>query len=247
MTQSGIFSKIAAILAALAIIFLPGEIFEYLQGEIVEGLFTASILALLAGWGFISSKASAMLPYMGAILGFIVLNRGLSSISLGIDALMIYVGMNYGLIPMFLVGTIVFFIACIIVVWLYGKLMSNGYDLLLIEEIRGLRKSTDPLGRSDALTRWVVSSDKLLFWVGSLWVESDIVTLLLRKRNVISAEETLKITLPSVAWCIGFWSIIFYLGILGYEYFDLEKIINFILLVLYLLILGYTYFERKEE
>lgn len=231
---------LAAVFAALVIVFLPEEIFSNLWEEIVWLCAIVNTMGAISGWGFITDKIIVLFPHSGAIIGFLVTNRVLSTVSLGVDALMIFVGINYGITIMFFFGSIVFFIACIIVIWFYGILIKSGYDLLFIKEIRELRENDSPHGISDRFTKWIISNNKLLFWVGSLWLESDIITLIMRKKSDISVEETLKITLPSVIWCIGFWSIVFYLGILGYEYYD--QFVLFCLVVLYLVVLGYEYY-----
>lgn len=239
------FLKLAAVVAALAIIFLPKEVFLILWKEVVWLVVFFNVALMASGWEDFATRVSILIPHTGAILKFLVINRILSSISLFVDALMIYVGIKWGIVSMFLVGTAVFFFACMMVIWLYGISMKKGYDFLLINEVRELRNLDEFGEKIDKFTKWIMKSNGLLFWIGSLWIESDIITLIMRKKDYISVEETLKITLPSVVWCIGFWSIIFYLGILGYEFFD--QFISIFSVVFYFTVLGYEYYKWLRQ
>lgn len=68
---------------------------------------------------------------------------------------------------------------------------------------------------------FVYKHDWLMFFIGSLTIEPDVVTLVLAKENTITWRELLFITLPSSVWCIAFYSVSFYFSLRGFEWWVL--------------------------
>jgi hypothetical protein len=71
------------------------------------------------------------------------------------------------------------------------------------------------------MTVWILRRKTTIFLFGSpFFLDPDLVTLLLRKKNYFTWRECLKITLPSVIQCIMVWALIFQLGVWGWKYFQ---------------------------
>lgn len=151
---------------------------------------------------------------------FVIAHRVLNMISYAVDALHIYLLIWYGFWAGLVVITIVFFIVCWATVLINDIAISYGYDFLQIDRLRNFAQE-DCINNKKSIqkfTRWLLGRRYAIFWLGSLWLEPDIVTLLLRKYRKITLESTL-ITFFSTILCVSVWNVIFYLGVQGYNYF----------------------------
>lgn len=211
---------IAVIITALAIVVLPKEFLSTLWEECVQNLAMLNSIIVIAGWGFFTNKLSSI-NFRNKIVMFIVTNRILSVVSLGVDGMMIYVGSKYGFEAMFFSGQIVFFLICVVVLKLYDLFLNAGLDLLSINDFLELRYQK--LGKRQyfkRITQWILRREETIFWLGSIWIEPDIVTLLLKKNGRTKMKDIIFITLPSTMICISFWAVIFGLGLRGFAYFS---------------------------
>lgn len=153
------------------------------------------------------------------ITRFFIIIRLLSFVSILVDVLMIYLIQKYGFWLEMILIQILFFVICVSTIAIHDIFLDKGYDLLFMDYFYKLqRKPTEKKNILERFTQWILERKIIIFWIGSIWLEPDITTLLLRKEPKLTWEETLKITLPSNILCITFWSIIFYLSIQGYDY-----------------------------
>lgn len=155
------------------------------------------------------------------IMSFVTVNRILAAISLGVDGIMIYLIKNYGFWFEMVAVNVLFFVVCSLTLLTYDFFSQKGYDLLSMDYFHELRD--EPLEKKNFLkrfTQWILRREKTIFWLGSLWLEPDVVTLLLRKGEKTKLKDIVSVTLPSVVLCITFWSVVFYLGLKGYVYFS---------------------------
>ncbi len=154
------------------------------------------------------------------IIGFIIAHRALNLVSYAVDIFHIYLIIKYGFWPALFAISLLFFAICLATVFIHDIAVSFGYDILYMERIRRIgADDTDNRGILKRFAGWVLKRRSTIFWLGSLWLEPDLVTLLLRKDNRVTMSNTLKITLPSNILCVTVWTIIFYLGVRGYVYF----------------------------
>lgn len=154
------------------------------------------------------------------VIGFIIAHRVLNMVSYAVDICHIYLIVKYGFWPALLAISLLFFVVCLATVFIHDIAVSFGYDVLYMERIR--RFGANDAGNRGILKRfagWVLKRRSTIFWLGSLWLEPDLVTLLLRRENRVTMSNTLKITLPSNILCVTVWTVIFYLGVQGYVYF----------------------------
>lgn len=155
------------------------------------------------------------------VAGFIIAHRVLNMISYAVDALHIYLLIWYGFWTGLVVITILFFIICWTTVLIHDIAISYGYDFLQIDRLRNFAQEYRANNKKKSIqkfTRWLLERKYAIFWIGSLWLEPDIVTLLIRRHRKITLESTL-ITLSSTILCVSVWNVIFYLGVQGYNHF----------------------------
>ena len=131
----------------------------------------------------------------------------LSRISLLVDGLMIGIIKRFGIWIEIPVIVFLFFVICVWNIYIYDSFAKKGQSIINPNNFQG------------KISSMVLKNRATIFWMGSLWLEPDVVTILLRKKEAVW-KSNLRITFPSVVWCISFWSLIFYLGIKGYAYFQ---------------------------
>jgi len=195
--------------------------------------FGLTILILLTYevWKYFRASKSSK-----ELIQFWIFYRSLAWLSWLIDLLIILMIIKYGFWIEMAILQPVYILICIWILIIYDRLLANGQDLLLIDDLQDL-----PNGKSDIETApegnfykkitfyvkialkkfsiWILCSRTRIFILGSLWFEPDIATLLLRKEKRTTIRRIATTTLPMAIICNTFWSAVFYLGIIGYDYF----------------------------
>lgn len=125
-----------------------------------------------------------------------------------------------GVITVFLLITPIYLLFAISVVALYDFCLRRGKDLLGIDYLRSLEdKNLKKSQLYDRAARWVMRRRITIFWIGTIFfLDSDIVTLLLRKDDETLGRTFVTITFPSVIWGMIFWSAVYKLAIMGFKY-----------------------------
>jgi hypothetical protein len=123
-------------------------------------------------------------------------------------------------VTVFLLITPVYLAFALGVVALYDFCLRRGQDLLGIDYLRSLEKKDLKRNQTcERATRWVMRRRSTIFIFGTLFfLDSDIVTLLLRKENETFGRAAVRITLPSVIWGMIFWSAVYKLAVMGFKY-----------------------------
>jgi len=132
----------------------------------------------------------------------------LSRISLLVDGLMIGMIKRFGIWQELLLIIPLFFVICLWNIRVYDEFLEKGIDLFKEEAIK-----------TGKMSKLALKNRKTMFWLGSIVLEPDIVTVFLRKK--VPAKENLLITLLSTIVCISVWSGVFWLGLQGFEFLDL--------------------------
>jgi len=122
------------------------------------------------------------------------------------DVLMILLINQYGFWKEMIIAQPLSFLLCVLVIQAHDRIeREDGNDLLRIAKLRNYQGDKKFL-------RWILSSRKLIFLVGSLvQLDSDVVCLLLRKK-----EGDYRIALASSVYSITIWSLIYLLGTEAY-------------------------------
>jgi hypothetical protein len=128
----------------------------------------------------------------------------LSRISLLIDSLMIGMIGRFGIWYELLLVIPLFFAICLWNIRIYDKFLEKGIDLFKEEAIK-----------TGKMSRFAMKNRKTIFWLGSIILEPDIVTIFLREKT--SVKKNLLITFLSTVVCISVWSVVFWLGLQGFE------------------------------
>jgi len=150
----------------------------------------------------------------------IIFHRFLNLISISVDILMIYLIKEYGFWFEMTVMLFPFYAICVLTIILYDYFLDRGHDLLFLDYFCNLRDQKIERRRIfTRLTQWILKRRTSIFLLGSFWLEPDITTILLRKDKKGLIRNAVYITLPSTIICVTSWSIIFYYGVKGYEYF----------------------------
>jgi len=135
-----------------------------------------------------------------------------------VDVPMIYLFIKgFSIIEVASVFIVWYFIFCLTIVCIYDYCAMNGYDLLGLNYLNGLKdqeiKKNEIFKR---LARWIVRRRITIFLIGSLVeLDPDIVTIMLRK----DGERGYKVLFYSVVYSIVIYSIVYWLGVRGYGYF----------------------------
>lgn len=130
----------------------------------------------------------------------------LSRISLLIDSLMVGLISRFGIYIELLLIIPLFFSICLWNIRIYDKFFEKGIDLFKEEEIK-----------TGKISSVVLRNRKTIFWLGSIILEPDIVTIFLRRKKAMA--ENLLLTFFSTVICISAWSVVFWLGLQGFEFF----------------------------
>lgn len=150
------------------------------------------------------------------VIRFVIAYRILNIVSYSVDIAHIYLIINYGFWSALLAISLLFFVICLATIAIHDIAVSFGYDILYMERIHRIgAEAANNKGILRRFAGWVLMRRSTIFWLGSLWLEPDLVTLLLRRENRMTMSSTLKITLPSNILCVTIWTIIFYLSVQG--------------------------------
>jgi hypothetical protein len=178
--------------------------------------YFAMTIVLLLGyevWKFIRASKSSK-----ELVKFWFFYRSLAWLSWLIDLMMVQLIIKYGFwIEMALVQ-LPYLLINIWIMIIYDKFYKSGHDLLYIDYLKAL-PSQEEKNRAEKLSAWILKKRWRIFVLGSTWFEPDIATLLLRKKHQTNMKEIMRYTLPLAIICTTFWSGVFYLGVLGWNYF----------------------------
>lgn len=215
MTTRSLVSKLAAIVAALIVVFLPEEVFLTLWEETVWLCIVTNLIVAIAGWEFILLYVEKFRSFFGRVTKVIITHQIIGVGEKGLDAIMIFLIVGYGPALTFLVVTPIYFIYCMFVVMAYDFFLDKGYDLLELENLRINGDSEDFNG----FFRWVMKKRITIFLVGSFFqLDPDGVTILLRKNREMFWKNSIKITLPSTLISMTVWTTVYSLAVKGFEW-----------------------------
>jgi hypothetical protein len=141
------------------------------------------------------------------------------SISRMIDSLMLWGVIHFNFFVAWISASMILLPVCIHWILLYERFQNEGIDLMKIGYLRHLNgQSKKTVG--EKILAWILRRRATIFIIGSpFFLDSEIVSLLLRKMDHFSWRETFKITLPSVFWGMAVLCFIFQMGVWGYKYF----------------------------
>jgi len=213
MTKSGLFSKLAAILAALAVVFLPEEVFIDFLEEIVWFCVIINIILAVTGWEFPVVFTTFYGSFLKRIAKVVITHQIIGLGEKGIDAVMIFLILSCGAVIEYLIIVPIYFLYCIFIVWAYDYFLEKGHDLLELENLR-------VNGGANRVLKWILRRRVAIFLIGSFYqLDPDGVTILLRKNRGMFWRNSFSITLPSVLVSITIWTTVYALAIKGYEWF----------------------------
>lgn len=142
-----------------------------------------------------------------------------------IDLLMVYLLWKGYLVAELTICIPAYFALCVGFVWTYDWRVSKGAKLLSLEKLQSFKNSE--LDRKeyvshhfkwiwDKFLQWILKRDTTIFLIGSIFVlDPNFVTLILRSGSKSWHRDFLKITLPSVVYCVVAWTVIYSLAIKG--------------------------------
>lgn len=104
----------------------------------------------------------------------------------------------------------------------YTALVERGKDPMCFSQLFEIRDTKGPLPRKESLVRWILSRRAAIFLIGSHFVlDPSMVTVLLKKRGMSNLEAFIKITIPSVLYCMVLWTALYWsIFVLGIEWLD---------------------------
>jgi hypothetical protein len=211
MTTRERFLKLAAVVAALVLVFLPKELFSIIYEGFIQFCIILNIVITATGWEFVAVYAKFE-SLLGRTLKVVVMYEVIGLGEKALSVAMIYFLLNYGIVFTFLTITPSYFLYCIFVVAIYDFFLERGCDLLEIENLRSNGASHKFLG-------WILRRRATIFFVGScIQLDPDLVTLLLRKNRKTLWLNSLTITLPSTVISMTFWTVVYVSAIKGYEW-----------------------------
>lgn len=211
MTMRAWFLKLAAIVAALVLLFVPREFFLAAYENFIWFCIIFNMVIMATGWEFVAvyGKFESLL---GKTLKVVVMYEVIGLGEKALSVVMIYFLLNHGIVFTFLTITPSYFLYCIFVVIVYDFFLERGCDLLEIENLRSNGASHKFLG-------WILRRRATIFFVGScIQLDPDLVTLLLRKNRKTLWLNSLTITLPSTVISMTFWTAVYASAIKGYEW-----------------------------
>jgi hypothetical protein len=151
---------------------------------------------------------------------FLIYFYSVGMVSRLVDGLILWIVVSHGFLLSCAVCIPAFFLICVHWLKIYQRFQDEGTDLQKIQYLRNLHKKKYKTC-TEQMTVWILRRKTTIFLFGSpFFLDPDLVTLLLRKKNYFTWRECLKITLPSVIQCIMVWALIFQLGVWGWKYFQ---------------------------
>jgi len=192
---------------------LPGLSFQDILLKILKYLGLAAILLVIFLYlikAYSRMDGRKVHDSSEAAAQFYVFYSTLDAISYLADFLMIGLIKRYGFWKEASIIIPLFFAICVWTLVLYDKFLSKGYDLL---QIRYVMRS------ERRIIKWTLRGKGRVFWLGSILLDPDIVTLLLRKEEKTTLRSVVMITGPSTLINILVWSVVYYWGLQGYSYF----------------------------
>lgn len=185
---------------------------------IIRSLFyilaTFLVLAVYEIWKY--KKASRRSE---KITRFWFFYRTLAWISWLINLMMIQLIVKYGFWTEMILVHPPYLLISIWIMVIYDKFYKSGHDLLYIDYLKALPDQKEK-NFAEKISAWILKSRVRVFILGSTWFEPDIATLILRKKHKTNFKEVMRYTLPSAIICTTFWSVVFYLGVIGWNHFS---------------------------
>lgn len=141
------------------------------------------------------------------------------SISRMVDSLMLWGVINFNFFVAWISASMILLLVCVHWILLYERFRDEGIDLMKIDYLRHLNGQLKKTV-GEKILAWVLRRRATIFIIGSpFFLDSELVSLLLRKMDRFSWRETFKITLPSVFWGMAVLCSVFQMGVWGYKYF----------------------------
>lgn len=216
MTTRSWLSKLAAIVAALIVVFLPEEAFSILWEEGVWFCIIGNTVVAITGWEFVKVYVEFFSSFLERIARFFIAYQIIGLGEKGFSIAMLFLILNHKVIDVVLFVTPIYFFYCIFIVRAYDFFLEKGYDLL---ELENLRVGSSKSNNSNKLLRWILRRKNTIFLVGSCFqLDPDGVTILLRENKKKFWKNSFKITLPSVLLSMTFWTAVYVSAIRGYEW-----------------------------
>lgn len=214
--KSGLCFKLAAVMVAIVVFFLPEEFFVYFWVEFIQLCGSVNTVVTMTGLEFIESCLNFFRNYLKRVGRFILAHQIIGLGDKTIDGLLLLLIIKLGLVAAIIIIVAIYFVFYSIVIKVYDYFLDNGQDILELENLK--ESCNDP--DSNKILRWILKRRTTIFLVGScVQLDPDGVTILLRKDRKDFWGNAVKIMLPSIVVAVVCWGGLIKLGLMGINLF----------------------------